>query len=127
MSRVDRLLNADLVITEKLDGSNLAMTRNNVFARSHNGPASNVVRGLTVATGEGMISRTKTFPGSLPFEVTSHRMSRSVTRPIGRPCSTTTSPPIFFAAIRFAASRIVRSGSMTITLRVMTSRTKTIA
>src|SRR5207249_3797241 len=38
---------------------------------------------------------------------------------------TTTRPPIFFAAIRFAASRTVRSGSMTMTLFVITSRTKT--
>lgn len=31
-------LNRPLVITEKMDGSNLCMTRHAVFARSHNGP-----------------------------------------------------------------------------------------
>src|SRR2546427_7284558 len=87
--------------------------------------ARKVVSGLTVATGDVMTSRTKIFDGFFPFEVTCHKMSRSVMRPIGRPCWTTTSPPIFFAAIRFAASRTVRSGSMTITSRVITSRTKT--
>src|SRR3989454_4728269 len=87
--------------------------------------ARNVVNGLTVATGDVMMPRTKTFDGFFPFEVTCHRMSRSVIRPIGRPCSTTTSPPIFFIAIRFAASSTVRSGSTTITSRVITSRTKT--
>src|SRR5438445_577705 len=48
--------------------------------------ALKVVSGLTVATGEVMTSRTKTFDGFFPFEVTCHRMSRSVMRPIGRPC-----------------------------------------
>src|SRR5437870_10853296 len=61
--------------------------------------ARNVVSGLTVATGDVMMSRTRTFDGFFPFEVTCHTMSRSVIRPIGRPCWTTTSPPIFFAAI----------------------------
>src|SRR5256714_6515134 len=88
--------------------------------------ARRVVSGLTVATGEVMMSLTKTFDGFLPVDVTFHRISRSVTRPIGRPYLTTTRPPIFFAAIRFAASRTVRSGSMTMTLFVITSRTKTI-
>src|SRR2546426_280138 len=89
--------------------------------------ARNVVSGLTVATGDVMTSWTRTLAGFFPFDVTCHRMSRSVIRPIGRPCWTTTSPPIFFAAMRFAASRTVRSGSMTMTSRVITSRTKTIA
>lgn len=31
-------LNRELVVTEKLDGSNVAMTRREVFARSHSGP-----------------------------------------------------------------------------------------
>src|SRR5438132_3245328 len=87
--------------------------------------ARSVVSGLTVATGEVMTSRTRILAGFLPFDVTCQRMSRSVIRPIGRPCWTTTNPPIFFAAMRFAASRTVRSGSMTITSRVITSRTKT--
>ena len=87
--------------------------------------ARSVVRGLTVATGDVMMSRTRTFPGFRPVDVTFQRMSRSVTKPTGRPCFTTTKPPIFFAAIRFAASRTVRSGSMTMTSRVITSRTKT--
>ncbi len=34
------LLNEEIVITEKLDGSNLALTRSHVFARSHSGPPS---------------------------------------------------------------------------------------
>ena len=40
MTSVAGLLGQEIVITEKLDGSNLAMTRKNVFARSHNGPPS---------------------------------------------------------------------------------------
>jgi hypothetical protein len=35
---LDRLLGQKLVKTEKLDGSNLCMTRTEIFARSHNGP-----------------------------------------------------------------------------------------
>ena len=31
-------LNTELIITEKLDGSNVCLTRTNVFARSHSGP-----------------------------------------------------------------------------------------
>lgn len=37
---VASLLNQEIVITEKLDGSNLAFTKQNVFARSHSGPPS---------------------------------------------------------------------------------------
>jgi hypothetical protein len=35
---VDFLLNTPLVITEKCDGSNLCMDKNNIFARTHSGP-----------------------------------------------------------------------------------------
>ncbi|HEU0123128.1 MAG TPA: RNA ligase family protein [Bryobacteraceae bacterium] len=38
MASVADLCGAPIVITEKLDGSNLAMTREAVFARSHSGP-----------------------------------------------------------------------------------------
>lgn len=38
MASVEALCGAPIVITEKLDGSNLAMTREAVFARSHSGP-----------------------------------------------------------------------------------------
>lgn len=37
---VASLLNQEIVITEKLDGSNLAFTKHYVFARSHSGPPS---------------------------------------------------------------------------------------
>lgn len=35
---VEHFLNVPIVLTEKMDGSNLCMTREAVFARSHNGP-----------------------------------------------------------------------------------------
>lgn len=38
LGSVDHLLNIPVVLTEKMDGSNLCMTRHAVFARSHNGP-----------------------------------------------------------------------------------------
>lgn len=38
MGSVERLQGAEIVITEKLDGSNLALTQEAVFARSHAGP-----------------------------------------------------------------------------------------
>lgn len=38
LTSVDHFLNVPVVITEKMDGSNLCMTRHAVFARSHNGP-----------------------------------------------------------------------------------------
>ncbi len=38
MENVGPLINAELVMTEKLDGSNVAMTRDACFARSHSGP-----------------------------------------------------------------------------------------
>lgn len=38
MESVDGLCGVPIVITEKLDGSNLTLTREAVFARSHNGP-----------------------------------------------------------------------------------------
>lgn len=38
LESVDHLLGRQLVMTEKLDGSNLCMTRDQVFARSHSGP-----------------------------------------------------------------------------------------
>lgn len=38
LSSVDHFLNVPVVLTEKMDGSNLCMTREAVFARSHNGP-----------------------------------------------------------------------------------------
>ena len=38
LSSLDHLLGRKLVMTEKLDGSNLALTREHVFARSHSGP-----------------------------------------------------------------------------------------
>jgi ATP-dependent RNA circularization protein (DNA/RNA ligase family) len=39
---VDHLLNVPLVITEKMDGSNLCMTKHTVYARSHNGPPTHL-------------------------------------------------------------------------------------
>lgn len=42
LSSVDHFLNVPLIITEKMDGSNLCMTSHNVFARSHNGPPTHV-------------------------------------------------------------------------------------
>lgn len=38
LGSVEHLLNIPVVLTEKMDGSNLCMTRHAVFARSHNGP-----------------------------------------------------------------------------------------
>lgn len=38
LSSIDHLSGHSLVLTEKLDGSNLCMTRDDVFARSHSGP-----------------------------------------------------------------------------------------
>lgn len=38
LASVDHFLNVPVVVTEKMDGSNLCMTRHAVFARSHNGP-----------------------------------------------------------------------------------------
>jgi len=40
MESVAGLIGVPVVITEKLDGSNLALTRNAVYARSHSGPPS---------------------------------------------------------------------------------------
>ncbi len=40
LSSLDHLLGRKLVMSEKLDGSNLCMTTENVFARSHSGPPS---------------------------------------------------------------------------------------
>jgi len=38
MNSVEPLLDTDIVITEKIDGSNLCFTKRDVFARSHAGP-----------------------------------------------------------------------------------------
>jgi hypothetical protein len=38
METIAGLIDVEIVVTEKLDGSNLAMTRESVFARSHSGP-----------------------------------------------------------------------------------------
>lgn len=38
LKTVDHLLGVDIVITEKLDGSNVCLERNAVYARSHSGP-----------------------------------------------------------------------------------------
>jgi len=38
LSSVDHFLGVSIVLTEKMDGSNLCMTKEAVFARSHNGP-----------------------------------------------------------------------------------------
>jgi hypothetical protein len=38
LDSVDHLLNVPLVLTEKMDGSNLCMTKEALFARSHSGP-----------------------------------------------------------------------------------------
>jgi hypothetical protein len=38
LADVSELLGRDLILTEKMDGSNLCLTRGNVFARSHAGP-----------------------------------------------------------------------------------------
>lgn len=38
LASVDHLLGKDIFITEKIDGSNLCMTHEDVFARSHGGP-----------------------------------------------------------------------------------------
>lgn len=38
LSQTDHLLNIDLVITEKLDGSNVCLSSEHCFARSHSGP-----------------------------------------------------------------------------------------
>ena len=38
LASTDHLLNVEVVLTEKMDGSNLCMTKHSVFARSHNGP-----------------------------------------------------------------------------------------
>ena len=38
MDDVNSLLGMELVITEKMDGSNMCWTRDDIFARSHNGP-----------------------------------------------------------------------------------------
>lgn len=40
MASVAGLVGAEIVVTEKLDGSNMALTREAVFARSHSGPPS---------------------------------------------------------------------------------------
>jgi hypothetical protein len=37
LETVDGLINKQIVITEKMDGSNICFTRNNIFARSHSG------------------------------------------------------------------------------------------
>lgn len=36
----EKFLNTEIVITEKLDGSNICLTRDSVFSRSHSGPAT---------------------------------------------------------------------------------------
>lgn len=38
LQSLDHFMGQRLVLTEKLDGSNLCMTRNEIFARSHSGP-----------------------------------------------------------------------------------------
>lgn len=40
LASIDALIAEPVVITEKLDGSNLALTRDAVYARSHSGPPS---------------------------------------------------------------------------------------
>lgn len=40
MASVAGLIGTEIVVTEKLDGSNMALTREAVFARSHSGPPS---------------------------------------------------------------------------------------
>lgn len=42
LSSVDHFLNVPVVITEKMDGSNVCFTKDAVFARSHNGPPTHV-------------------------------------------------------------------------------------
>jgi hypothetical protein len=37
---VSSLIGRNLIMTEKMDGSNVCLTRNGVFARNHNGPPS---------------------------------------------------------------------------------------
>jgi len=46
---VDSLIGIDLVITEKIDGSNICFTRDNVFARSHSGAPTHESFGLAKA------------------------------------------------------------------------------
>ena len=47
---VSALVGAELVITEKCDGSNLTYTRHNVYSRSHSGPPSHPSFDLAKAT-----------------------------------------------------------------------------
>jgi hypothetical protein len=50
LSDISPLLGAELVITEKCDGSNLTYTRRHVFSRSHAGPPSHASFDLAKAT-----------------------------------------------------------------------------
>ncbi len=50
LSNVTALLGAPIVITEKLDGSNLTYTSENVFSRSHSGPPGHPSFALAKAT-----------------------------------------------------------------------------
>jgi hypothetical protein len=50
LADVSPLIGAELVITEKCDGSNLTYTRTNVFSRSHAGPPSHPSFDLAKAT-----------------------------------------------------------------------------
>jgi hypothetical protein len=50
LADVASLIGADLVITEKCDGSNLTYTRTNVFSRSHAGPPAHPSFDLAKAT-----------------------------------------------------------------------------
>lgn len=50
MNDVSSLLNVELVVTEKCDGSNLTYTRQSVFSRSHAGPPTHSSFDLAKAT-----------------------------------------------------------------------------
>ncbi len=50
LADVSALVGAEIVVTEKCDGSNLTYTRRNVFSRSHSGPPSHPSFDLAKAT-----------------------------------------------------------------------------
>lgn len=79
LSSVDHFLNARVVITEKMDGSNLCMTRHAVYARSHNGPPTHVSFDLAKSLHAGIchaISDGLSIFGEYVFAVHSIRYER---------------------------------------------------
>src|SRR5919106_2063031 len=77
--------------------------------------------GETVTRSRDAISPTVVELGSRPSATTRTTMSRSVTIPVSRPCSTIGTGPTSSFAMTLAASMTVVSGSQVFTWEVMTS------